>query len=413
MNPTNTDKISAPAWTLLVGLGLALCICFGVTINAFGVYTLQIAQSFGCSNEEANRPAAVFLLAMSLAMPVGGWLLDRVAPRPVMTLGVALAGISYLLAAQSRELSTFVLAVGVCGLGIGVSTYVPAIMLVTHWVPHRRQGLAFGVLLGTVSVGGILGPTLLTQASAAWGWQGALRLSGWLMLGVCLPLLLSLARLPAGAARLHAHHGHSGESIAGALRAPAYWLWVLMLALLGVSTISLLMTLVPYLVSSGYSPEQAARAFALTSIATLVGNVAFGLLSARWGNARTLLGGTVAGALGVLCLLLVRDSQFGLTALLLFCVVWGTTFNLINQLSPGLLLESMGQRNFGSLLGLGNLISGIGSALGPVGFGHLVDRSHGYTLPLLVNAALMLLALLPIVLMPRPQPAMTSELPIT
>ncbi|MNR02259.1 hypothetical protein D3C85_1181030 [compost metagenome] len=61
----------------------------------------------------------------------------------------------------------------------------------------------------------------------------------------------------------------------------------------------------------------------------------------------------------------------------------------------------MGQRNFGSLLGIGNLIAGLGSAFSPEAVGYLVDTTHSYSLALLLCAALAAAALLPIALQHR------------
>ena len=83
-------------------------------------------------------------------------------------------------------------------------------------------------------------------------------------------------------------------------------------------------------------------------------------------------------------------------------MIWGSTFNLPNQLSPLLLVETMGQRNFGTLLGIGNLISGVGAALSPQMVGYLVDTTHTYTYALLLLAALMAAALLPMALLQGP-----------
>ena len=168
-----------------------------------------------------------------------------------------------------------------------------------------------------------------------------------------------------------------------------------MLLLFGISGISVLMALVPYLVSAGFSAGQAANLNALTAVATLLGNLLFGAMSVRWGAKRCIVLGAVLSTGGVMLLLGASPGGMGLAAVLAFCLVWGASFNVANQLSPTLLMESVGQRNFASLLGLGNLLSGLGSAFGPAGFGHLVDRSHSYAMPLTVCALLMAAALLP------------------
>lgn len=396
----------------MLGLSVVLCICFGLTLNALGILTVPILAAFRCSHEEVAGVATAFLLAMTLAMPAAGWLIDRVPARPVMVGGALAAALGYLLAAGCEGLTGFIAALALGGAGIGLCTYVPAVTLVSRWIPPNKQGLAFGILLAAVALGGMIFPLLLNQAIAAFGWRVALRLAAAVILGCCVPLLFWLARMPAAPASDTAGHGMEagGTGIGAALRSGGFWLWTAMLLLITLSSLAVLMALVPYLVSIGYSSTQAASANAGTAAATLVGNLLFGALSNRFGAERTLMFGSLASAAGTLFLLAAGDPALGTAAVVAFVVVWGTTFNLANQLSPTLLLEAMGPANFGSLLGIGNLLAGLASAFGPQGVGYLVDATHAYTWPLLACAALMAAALLPLGLLHRARSAPATTL---
>ncbi|MDH4558506.1 MFS transporter [Pseudomonas sp. BN417] len=390
-------------WLLVLGLAVVLCILFGTTLNTLGLFTLPITTALHCSNEQAAHLATAFIFSMTLAMPVAGWLLDRIAPRPVMTAGAVMAAVGYLLAAESPDIDRLTLAMALSGAGVGASTYVPAITLATRWIAPSRQGLAFGLLLAGAALGAVIFPVLLTQGIAAFGWRSAMQAIAGLILLACVPLLLWLARMPeAGSA---AHHAPAdplpGQDIGQALRTPGYWWWIAMQMLLTLSSLGVFIALVPCLVSAGYSAQQAAACYAAVGAATLVGNFLFGALSNRWGARNILLVGTTLGTAGILCLLAASDPVMGLAAVVFFCLTWGTSFNLVNQLAPLLLVEAMGPRSFGSLLGIGNLIAGLGSAFSPQGVGHLVDTTHSYSLPLLLCAALAAAALLPIALQHR------------
>ncbi len=155
----------------------------------------------------------------------------------------------------------------------------------------------------------------------------------------------------------------------------------------------------PYLVSAGFSADYAATFFAGVNAAGLVGNLIFGFLSSRWGAKPILLSGVVVAAGGILLLLMAHDAVLGFGAVTLFSLTWGATFNLASVLSPMLLADAMGSRNFGSLLGIGNLISGLGAALGPAIVGFLVDATRTYNLALLFCAGLMACAIVPTALL--------------
>lgn len=390
-------------WVIVLGLALVLCIVFGTTLNSLSVFTLPLTQALRCSNEQAAHVATAFIFSMTLAMPLTGWLLDRVAPCPVMTLGALVTALGYLLASWSTDIDQLALAVALSGIGVGACTYVPAITLASRWIAFERQGLAFGLLLAGGSIGAIIFPVLLTQLIAAIGWRGAMQgIAGAIVL-VCVPLLLWLARFPASqasAGQLTAEAA-SGHGIGQALRMPRYWLWIGMQLLLTLSSLGIFIALVPYLVSVGYSAQQAAAFLAASAAAALAGNFVFGLWSQRWAAKAILMSSTLVCALGILCLLAASDPVLGLTAVTLFALGWGSTFNLVNQFSPLLLMEAMGQRNFASLLGIGNLVAGLGAAFSPEVVGYLVDLTQTYTLALLLCAGLTLAALLPITLQGR------------
>ncbi|MFZ6049860.1 MFS transporter [Pseudomonas sp. CR3202] len=390
-------------WTLVGGLALVLCVIFGTTLNAISVFTLPITTDLQCTSEQAARLATAFMFSMTLAMPLTGWLLDRITPRPVMAVGAATAALGYLLAAWSPDIDRLTLALTVTGIGVGASTYVPAITLATRWIAPDRQGLAFGILLAGASMGAVIFPVLLTQGIATFGWRSAMHASACLILLTCVPLLLWLARMPHVVSATS--HGPAdplpGQGIGEALRMPRYWLWIAMQLLLTLSSLGIYIALVPYLVSAGHSAQDAAAFYAGVGAAALVGNFIFGALSRRWSARTILLLGNIIGTAGILLLLLAHDPSLGLTAVVVFSLSWGSTFNLVNQLSPLLLVEATGQRNFGSLLGIGNLVAGLGSAFGPEAVGYLVDSTHSYTSALLLCAGLAAMAMLPIALQQR------------
>ncbi|MCK9533410.1 MAG: MFS transporter [Pseudomonas sp.] len=399
------------AWIVVAGMALTLFLLFGTTLNSFGVFIPPITTTFQSSHEQtANIPSA-FMLTMTLAMPLAGWLLDRIGPRAVMTTGAMLTGLGYVLASMSQDIDSVTLAMAVSGAGVGASTYVPAIALVMRWVELKRQGLALGAMLSGATLGTIIFPILLTHIIELYGWRFAMQCIAALALLICVPLLLWLARLPSQplpGSEAHTNRQElSGRSISQALRLPRYWLWVALQLLMTFSTLGIFINLIPYLISVGYTPQEAAATFAIKSVAGLSGSFLFGLLSSRWGIKPLLMVGTAIGGFGVLALLLAHDPSIGFSAVLVFSIAWGATFNLVNQLSPMLMEETVGQRNFGTLLGIGSLIAGVGGAYSPKLIGYLLDTSGSYSIALMLCALCMFGAMIPIAFQPKRVPVST------
>ena len=97
MMTNSSTSNTRQAWILVVGLGVVMAISFGISFNAFSIFTLPIVDAFGASLEQAARIATVFMITMTLTMPAAGWLLDHAPPRPVMTLGAVVTALGYVL----------------------------------------------------------------------------------------------------------------------------------------------------------------------------------------------------------------------------------------------------------------------------------------------------------------------------
>ena len=401
------------AWIVVAGMAVTLCILFGTTLNSFGVFIPPITQTFMSSNEQTANIASAFMLSMTLAMPLAGWLLDRIGPRVVMASGALLMGLGYFLASISQDLSSITLAMAVSGAGVGASTYIPSIALVMRWIDLKRQGLALGVMLSGGSIGAMIFPILLTHITELYSWRVAMQFIAALGLLICVPVLLWLARLPKQPLPTDDDYREpqerSGHSIGKALRLPRYWLWVALQILMTLSTLGIIVNMIPYLISVGYSPQEAATIFAFKSVAGLSGSFIFGLLSSRWDAKPLLMIGAAIGGFGILALLLANDPAFGFAAVVVFIIAWGATFNLVNQLSPMLMEQTVGQRNFGTLLGIGSLIAGVGAAFSPKLVGYLLDSSGSYATALILCAACMIGALVPIAFQPKRIPVSTVQ----
>ena len=244
---TDSNPDQRQAWRVVIGMAVTVCILFGTTISAFGVFTPHITTTFQSSNEQTANIATAFIFSMTLAMPLAGWLLDRVGPRLVMTLGTLLMGSGYLFASVSQDINSLILALALSGLGVGASTYIPATALVMRWVELKRQALALGVLVSGISMGTIIFPMLLTYITELYDWRFAMQLIAALAFLVCVPLLLWLARLPCQPLPGSEEHCNmvelTGQTVKQALRLPRYWLWVAMQVLLTFSTLGIVINI--------------------------------------------------------------------------------------------------------------------------------------------------------------------------
>jgi MFS family permease len=390
------------------GLSVISGVIFGTTICALGIFIVPVMQTFECTSEQAARAATFFILAMFVAAPGVGWLLDRVSARAVIIPGILVMAGGYLGAAASRNIHGFTVAMAVGGAGVGACTYVPASVVIANWFDQKR-GRAFGILLGVQSVGSAAFPWLISHSIENLSWRTTLLWIAASGLIVCLPIAAGVRTRPAASpsSRNSFREGTGscdGLRVNEALGRLPFWLLGLGQIFTGVSFQGTYLYIVPYLSTVGYDSNTAASLYGLENLASLPGYLIFGWLADRWGAKAALILGLLICATSAPLLLFADPHQLGLTPAVAFAILWGATAPLPTQLVPLLLADAVGLRHFGILMGTSSLLYGLAMAAGPLMVGSIYDATHSYSMGIKLCAICMALGVIPIALLVRKEP---------
>jgi MFS family permease len=152
--------LSYVSWFLRVGMSVA--------------YDERIKDALGIAPKHMGYVYSAFLLAYTLCMTPGGWLIDRRGTRAALALmgfGLVLFGaLTGLVGASPRLLQRLPAAVTVAGLSLttplllllvirslmgvfATPMYPAAAHAIAHWLPFRRRGWANGLVQGSAVVG--------------------------------------------------------------------------------------------------------------------------------------------------------------------------------------------------------------------------------------------------------------------
>jgi EmrB/QacA subfamily drug resistance transporter len=150
-----------------LSVGVLSVAIFGVFL--FLTYYMQRVHGFS-----AIETGLAFLplsaVVMVTAATVNTKLLARVGPRPLLTLGLSLAGIALLWLAQIDVSSSYAGGVLppllVLGMGMG-NVFAPAIASATYGVEPRDSGVASAMVNTMQQVGGSVGLALLSTIAAS------------------------------------------------------------------------------------------------------------------------------------------------------------------------------------------------------------------------------------------------------
>jgi MFS family permease len=403
--------------TIACCIGLA-CGLTSVLTGTFSIFLGPLTAEFGWLKSEIFTALLLATVTVTVASPFIGVLIDRFGARRMILIGFVLEGLVLAsFAMQTDSLAALYaryILMTLVGLG---TTHVSFARIISLWF-DRQRGLALGIALAGLGVGGMIWPLLSQWAITAYGWRTAylvvtavVTVTGFLAIALVVresPAEMGLQ--PDGAAAKAAAAGAplpqpGGFTLAEALRQTSFWVMIVAFFLVGLGIQSLYMHLVPLLVMRNVEPMRAAQAQSLVAAALIVGRLAGGMLMDRFFASRV-AGVFLAGPIVASALLAAGASGVdAFIAGMLTGLASGAEVNASAYLAG----RYFGLRYFSRIYAWYFSAYSIGAGFGPLVTAKAVEHYGGYTEilwvlgGLLVFAALLLLSLKPF---PRsfPQP---------
>src|SRR6266850_8312742 len=259
-----------------------LALCFALSVlgrglgDSFTVFLKPISEDFSWDRAQAVSVYSLTWLAGGLTAPLVGRLFDRSGPRAVYSLGLALLGGAFLIAAHARELWQFQLSVGLSvGIGIAFIGNVPNSILLGRWFGPRLP-TAMAIVYSAAGAGVLV----LLPASQILidhiGWRGAYQIFGIVALCLLVPLLLLPWRLfstgsPHVTRMADPDFIDAGWTLASAMRHHAFWALFSTFFFTAIGMYAISAQIVAYLIDAGFPPLQAATAWGFSGVVLLFG----------------------------------------------------------------------------------------------------------------------------------------------
>ena len=383
------------ALTLAV-LGLVLALAYGIWY-AYSVFMVVLLQEFGWSRSVLAGAFSVFTLVHGLANPLIGMLCDRVRPERIVTggglaFGIALWADSYI----STPLELYLCFGVFTAMTVAACGWVPAVIQVQRRF-QDRLGFALGIVSSGVGMGMMLVVPLCQVLIETLGWRVAFRVLGVTCAAIIVPSALYLvltgsARVAALAADASqkapgaARPGTRSITISEAARAAPFWLIMSASFFGSLSSQTLHVHQVAFLVDHGIAAMIAASVVGVVGGASVVGKIGGGWLSDRVDREFVYAGGMTVMVASIAALVLVgafptRWGPYG------YAVLLGLGYSVTAALTPALSADRFSGEHFGSFVGAVMFASALGSAIGPWLAGWQFDLSGSYSTPFLFSAA--------------------------
>ncbi len=402
---------------IFYGWYVAIACCIGmacgltsVLTGTFPIFLGPLLKEFQWTQTQIFTAVFLATLTVTIASPFIGMLIDRFGAKRMILISFVLEGIVF------ASLSTLDSLAGLYGryivvalVGLGTS-HVSFSRIISLWF-DRRRGLALGITLAGLGLGGMTWAPLSQWAISAHGWRTAyliitavVTVIGFLAVALVVresPASMGLQpdgdapRREATAAAAAPTRQASGFTLAQTMRQPGFWVLLLAFLLVALGTESLRFHLVPLLKSQGVEPMRAALAFSVVSAALIAGRLAGGFLMDRFFASRVASAFLIGPIVGIALLAGGASGAMAFVAAALLGLALGAEVNA----SAFLAGRYFGVKYFSTIYAWFFATYSIAAGFGPTLTAMSVQHFGGYTETLyllggfLVIAALLFLSL--------------------
>lgn len=399
---------------------VVLVICFVFNMLGRGVgdtyvtFLLPLETEFGWSRSELSSVYSIYMVANGLSAPFVGVLFDRWGPRLVYLLGVGCLGLGYFFAGSLTQLWQFHLCIGIAG-GVGISAIgmVPSASLISRWFPTSTS-TAIGIAYAGFGAGTLVLVPFAQYLNQALGWRDAYHvIGGSLLIALPIVMLLPWRVIRAGVATAtnttHASNASNTSNtthtkknpsfpksspLRAALRHSGFWGLAQTFFFTSVVVYTVLVQMIAYLVSTGFTPIEAASAFGFAGILSVLGVGSAGRLADVLGPRRTATLTFICTTLGLASLLALSyfpSHWFLMTFVAFFGIAQGARGPIIS----GLCSKLFPGPGLATIYGVTYACMSVGAASGAMMSGLLYDWTGGYQASIIFSMLNVILAVSP------------------
>jgi OFA family oxalate/formate antiporter-like MFS transporter len=362
--PMNDPKISR--WWRLAAAVTAM-VMIGNLQYAWTLFVPKIISATGWKLSQVQLGFTVFIAVMTWAMPLSGWLIDRLGPRVFMSLGGVLVAVGWGSLGQVHTPLGFYVIYAVAGLGNSF-VYCCSIAVGLKWFADKR-GLASGLIAGGYGSGAALFLPLFAWMIRTIGYQ-----TTFVYTGIGLGALIFIA----GQFLTHPPHGfitsaqivvkprvrmHGGEDFNSwqMMRQPQFYVMYAMMLLAGVGGLMASAQAKPVADNFRIGATAVAFALSLNAICNGIGRVTWGWVSDHLGRERTMFTAFFLQSVFLLSVVTLgrRGDIWFVASMALVFVTWGAVYALF----PAALGDVFGARHAASNYSILYSTKGLASVL--------------------------------------------------
>jgi len=372
----------------------------GTVQFAFGFFIEPLEEEFGWTRTQVNVSLSIGVVTSFLS-PVVGNLMDRFGARWTMAVSIVLVASAFLLRSVMTELWHFYLFSGIMFAGTPGATMMPAGRLVLTWFPKAR-GRMMGIVTSGNNIGSGLAVPIIAGLIGFVGWRWTWALMGIALIGMAMLVLLVIRddsddvtkeRCKRWSPKYSDDDGtaglNSGMTVSAAVRTSTFWFLVIGMTLQQFIRTGVVSQMVPHLEQVGFSRAVAATMMIVLAIFAASSKLIFGRLSESITARISFIVIMILQGIGLSVLLLSDGSAITWGAI----VVFGLGMGGVGALTPLVIFDMFGLKQFGSIMGLTRMSIAIPIFFGPIFAGMIFDSKGKYDLMFVVTIGLLVVSI--------------------
>lgn len=375
---------------------LALFSIVGLALYGLPLYYDFMVKEFGWSRTQVTSGNALSkLLVGPLFGFIAGWVVDRFGPRRLMLTGILMAGGALIGLSTMSALWMFYLFYLFNALGYVCGGPLPNQVLLSRWFDKAR-GKAMGFAYLGIGVGGAAVPLLSNWLTGEFGWRGALRGLGLLIIVLGFPAAFFVKESPE---QIVATKQDTGLApVREVFRSRAFYLLALgsmcSIGAVGGTNqhLKLFLTL-----DQSYEQGEAAKIISLVLLFSIAGRLLMGWLADHMPKKYVML--MIYLLVAAAIPLLFFASTPG--AMYVFAGVFGLGLGGEYLIIPLMAAELFGVKVLGRLMGVILTADGVAEAVSPMLIGYLRDRTGSYQVGFITLIGIALLGALAVASLSR------------
>ena len=386
----------APQIIAVLTAFLSLFAVVGFALYGLPRFYPYFVQELGWSRQQVTSGNAYSKIFVALAFGfLAGRLVDRFGPRRLLLGGIVMAGGALVGLSYVTTMSGFYFFYTFNALGYVFGGPLPNQVLLSRWFDKGR-GKAMGIAYLGIGVGGALVPLLAFALTQAYGWRGALRILGLLMIVVALPIAY-FVREPTRAA-VAAASAAPLQSLKSILARPAFYFLMLgSMASIG-AVGGTIQNLALYLSLDRKLPQvEIDTTLSIILAGSVIGRLTMGWLADRWAKKHVMFLIYLIVAFSIPMLVYAPTPATLKICAFLFGIGLGGDYMII----PLMAAELYGVAILGRVMGIVLTADSVSESLVPMLVASMRDTTGSYRSGFLVLVVLAAIGAAAVALLPR------------